>query len=57
MKHTVMQYISLTVMLLLIVVVVSLLPERAQSPDKSPLQKSTAAVSGISHVKTTTAVN
>ena len=57
MKHTVMQYISLTVMLLLIVVVVSLLPERAQSPDKSPLQKSTAAVSGISHVKTPTAVN
>jgi hypothetical protein len=51
MKRTVMQYLSLTVMLLLIVVVVSLLPERAQNPDNSPMQKSTAAVSGISHVK------
>jgi hypothetical protein len=51
MKHTVMQYVSLTVMLLLIVVVVSLLPERAQSTDNTPMQKSTAAVSGISHVK------
>ena len=51
MKHTVMQYISLTVMLLLIVVVVSLLPERSQHTDNTPIQKSTAQVSGISQVK------
>ena len=51
MKHTVMQFVSLTVMLLLIVLVVSLLPESAKTPDHSTMQNATAAVSGISQVK------
>lgn len=50
MKSTVTQYISLTVMVLLITLVVSLLPEHAGSLNSRSLEKS-AAVDGISVLK------
>ena len=43
MKSTVTQYISLTVMVLLIALVVSLLPERARNLDSTSLEKSAVA--------------
>ena len=51
MKSTVMQYVSLTVMMLLIVVLVSLLPERTQKLDNSTFEKATTAANSLSVVK------
>ena len=51
MKSTVMQYVTLTVMMLLIVAVVSLLPER-NSKDNAPMDASkTTADNSISVVR------
>ena len=51
MKATVTQYVSLTVMLLLIVAVVSILPESAPNLEESSFDKATTAANGISVVK------